>query len=510
MKLERKTFKKIIKTAFIIFLIISWTLTSWPGIPFINFPFKIGEAQAATVFITTGTTWTVPSDWNSANNTIEVIGGGGGGGGGKTGAGAGSGSGGGAGAYAKISNLTLTAGGSVTIQVGASGAGGAAGSNGTAGTATFFNGATCTGASVCGANGSNGLTTSATGGAGGTTANSVGTTKFAGGNGGGGSTTSGVSAGGGGGAAGLNGAGNSAAAGPSAGGSGDAGFGGAGGAAGFNGMAGGNGTEYDATHGSGGGGGGDNVVASGGVGGAGGLYGAGGGGGGGKGTGGNGNQGLIIVTYTPVATTTYTQNTYRWYQDNNALNPTTAWGTPAIAENTAIVTLPAGNAPPDPTVSLRLRVNFTIGTVNLSASSVQFKLQFKAGTDSTCTTGIWTDVGASQAWQYATSGVTDGSTIVTVLLSTSNVGGQYAKSAPTALNANAATIGQNIEYDFHVIGTLSTTVTQYSFRAVKSDGTLFGTYTNCPTLTTAPGTSNLLKHGDFFQNGAEQGFFWVN
>jgi hypothetical protein len=34
-------------------------------------------ATATTIYLTSGSTWTVPSDWNSANNTIEVIGGGG-------------------------------------------------------------------------------------------------------------------------------------------------------------------------------------------------------------------------------------------------------------------------------------------------------------------------------------------------------------------------------------------------------------------------------------------------
>ena len=42
------------------------------------------EAHAANetqvIFLTSGTSWTVPSDWNSSNNSIEVIGGGGGGG----------------------------------------------------------------------------------------------------------------------------------------------------------------------------------------------------------------------------------------------------------------------------------------------------------------------------------------------------------------------------------------------------------------------------------------------
>ena len=36
-----------------------------------------GGGSPVTIFLTSGTSWTVPSDWNSANNTIEVIGGGG-------------------------------------------------------------------------------------------------------------------------------------------------------------------------------------------------------------------------------------------------------------------------------------------------------------------------------------------------------------------------------------------------------------------------------------------------
>src|SRR5262249_43912750 len=71
------------------------------------------------IFLTTtgAGTWTVPADWNSANNTIEVIGGGGG-----QGAISGSySSGGGGGAYSQISNLTLTSGASVNFTVGAGG-----------------------------------------------------------------------------------------------------------------------------------------------------------------------------------------------------------------------------------------------------------------------------------------------------------------------------------------------------------------------------------------------------
>ncbi len=33
-----------------------------------------------TITLTSGTTWTVPADWDSANNSVECIGGGGAGG----------------------------------------------------------------------------------------------------------------------------------------------------------------------------------------------------------------------------------------------------------------------------------------------------------------------------------------------------------------------------------------------------------------------------------------------
>jgi hypothetical protein len=91
----------------------------------------LSSAQAlTTVVLTSGTTWTVPDDWNSFNNTIEVIGAGAGGGrpsnGGTNGAGAGGGGG-----YSSISNFALTLGASITFQLGAAGAGATA--NGTNG-----------------------------------------------------------------------------------------------------------------------------------------------------------------------------------------------------------------------------------------------------------------------------------------------------------------------------------------------------------------------------------------
>ena len=65
------------------------------------------------IFLTSGTTWVVPSDWNNANNAGYGIAGGNAGNIGNAGDGAG---GGGSGGYADAANMTLT--GSINFQVG--------------------------------------------------------------------------------------------------------------------------------------------------------------------------------------------------------------------------------------------------------------------------------------------------------------------------------------------------------------------------------------------------------
>lgn len=213
---------------------------------------------AVTVFLTSGSSWTVPADCTQlewvdcigagANGTISglsVVGGGGG-------------------AFARKNNVPVTPGASISIQVGT-------------GLDTVFGGTTLASCTCGAAKGSGTM--------GGLASASVGDTCYNGGNGNG-------TFGGGGGAAGPNGAGQSSGGYP--GGAGDAGFGGAGGTANNNGSA---GTEYDASHGCGGGAGGRNASGNGRTGGA---Y---GGGGGGKvsGSDGPGYQGLIVVRYTPAS-----------------------------------------------------------------------------------------------------------------------------------------------------------------------------------------------------------------
>lgn len=271
---------------------------------------------------TSSTTWVVPGDWNSLNNTVEVIGGGGG----TYGSGANDcpSGGGGGGAYAKATNINLTAGASISYSVGGGGVGGYNGSNGTAGSDSWFNGSAVAGSSVgakgggyaaCASVGTGGAASASVGGAGGGTTNPGVPYAYSGGTGG---DRLDLGGGGGGGAGGPNGAGAKGGDGhvwQSTSSSGGGGGGGGGGTIGSNapsitvGGAGGNnfaGTGSGAggssgvgtagtLGGGGGGGGGNSSNISGGAGGGGiewdSTHGSGGGGGGGAGTNGAGNGG---------------------------------------------------------------------------------------------------------------------------------------------------------------------------------------------------------------------------
>lgn len=234
-------------------------------------------AQTKVIVITSGTTWTVPGDWSSTSNTIEVIGAGG------------NGNprcslfpqtiGGGGGAYSKIANLVEAPGATVNIHIGGESGGNQVsgsmdgvwvGSSSTVFAESGWDGGDCGGA-----------------GRGGQSSNGIGSAKN---NGAAGTTGPGLGAGvgGGGGAGGPHGTGFSATASGSdfVGGVGDSGFGGAGGTTAPG--AGGAGTEMAGGVGAGGGGGAKASVG----GGAGGLY------GGGAGYNMSGGPGLIVITYT--------------------------------------------------------------------------------------------------------------------------------------------------------------------------------------------------------------------
>jgi hypothetical protein len=295
---------------------------------------------AATVtayLLASGTSWTVPADWNNSNNTIHMIGGGGGGSSGSaSGNNRAGGAGGGGGGYTAVNNFSTSPGASIAYQIGS---GGITGNDG--GNTTWNSGAYTAGG---GKKGTQSTAPLSTGGAGGTG-------TYAGGDGGAGAygtaASTGYGGGGGGGAGGPNGKGGNGGLGVSttsnatlAGGGGGGNGGGSNGGNASSGAGGNGGNNFNGTGGGvgtvgsfGGGGAGavngstglrgglgiDILNTVGGGGGAGGsgystggssfsisAYGSGGGASGvnitgGFGTGGNGAQGMIFIIYTPDA-----------------------------------------------------------------------------------------------------------------------------------------------------------------------------------------------------------------
>src|SRR3990167_5291171 len=229
-------------------------------------------ATSSVVFLTSGTSWTVPTGWNSSSNTVECIGAGGNGSTAKTTATEASGAGGGGGAYAKINNLSIAEGALISYVVAAGGSE----------NDTYFNGAASSTASLSCAAGKNASNT--TGGSGGSAVDSTGSIEYAGGAGGAGASNSARRSGGGGaGSAGPSGAGKdggAASTGNSDGGAGGGGSNGGSSTAGTDGADGGDGSSGGAgTSGAGGGAGGSGGGGAGGPGDPGTVGGGGGGGG---------------------------------------------------------------------------------------------------------------------------------------------------------------------------------------------------------------------------------------
>jgi len=96
------------------------------------------NARTYVISLTSVTSWTIPADWNSSDNTIHLIGGGGGAAGSRTVGGLGGGTGGGGGGYTKILNYSSAVGTVISTTIGTAGSGGAANFSGVVGGTTVF------------------------------------------------------------------------------------------------------------------------------------------------------------------------------------------------------------------------------------------------------------------------------------------------------------------------------------------------------------------------------------
>lgn len=183
---------------------------------------------------------------------------------------------------------------------------------------------------------------------------------------------------------------------------------------------------------------------------------------------------------------TLTQKDFQIYQNANSLNGLTAWDSLSLNQTISSANDRIGGGD-----EFRLRMNITVGSSNMSASQVGFYLQYAELTSGVCgDITSWTNVGPKDT-NDAVFVLTDNSslansvTIVTPLLSGSDVGGLYSEANPTAANPSTVVIGQELEYDWAVkYPSARYSSTDFCFRMIKSTGSALNTYTNYPQILT--------------------------
>jgi hypothetical protein len=190
-----------------------------------------------------------------------------------------------------------------------------------------------------------------------------------------------------------------------------------------------------------------------------------------------------------------TQTSFRWYVNDAASStPSDAWpsGSEFVAEGEKI----PFNYAPDPGDVLRLRLAVSDTNAALSAGSADFTLQWAEG--SVCSAGLtWADVGApasSEPWRgYDNGSLSDGATLSSRVLGTTDVSETYEEENDTALNPNVISPNDEGEWDF-VLEHNATSSTDYCFRMINADGTTLSAYNDYPALVTnAPPSAPVLS-----------------
>ncbi|HJP81667.1 MAG TPA: hypothetical protein VJ841_04695, partial [Candidatus Saccharimonadales bacterium] len=184
----------------------------------------------------------------------------------------------------------------------------------------------------------------------------------------------------------------------------------------------------------------------------------------------------VAVDYTPDAA--LTQSTYRLYQSSTTTTP----GTALAAQNTAADD-PVGS-------SFRVRLGVSVATNALIANGYQFKLQYaeRQGTcDGVFAGESYTDVGSTGAIHWSdTAAIADGATISAATGDPTSGGATtyqtYRESSPFS-PVNQVAIGNMGLWDFSLASDPNVTGKSYCFRMVKSDGSLFATYSVLPEIT---------------------------
>jgi hypothetical protein len=197
----------------------------------------------------------------------------------------------------------------------------------------------------------------------------------------------------------------------------------------------------------------------------------------------------------PTAVLTFEQNYYRFYNNNDAIDPADVWppGGTDLGENTTITAL---DDPPTTGDVIRIRMSLVPHGANVSRETKRFKLQYGVRTSACTAITTWLDTGDSASttalWRGYNGTPLDGEVLSDnpptggdLNLSVSDRAGTYEEENDTALNPYKVFINENVEYDWVLEANNVADKTTYCFRMVEDTGTEFALYTYYPTLTTA-------------------------
>lgn len=197
----------------------------------------------------------------------------------------------------------------------------------------------------------------------------------------------------------------------------------------------------------------------------------------------------------PTAAAKPVQNYFRFYVDNNALDPTDPWpvGGTDLAENEEMTALD------DPIAfgeSIRLRMTVNITAATLPGSIDAFALQF-GRRESTCeAVSSWSPLGdissTTALWRGNAGTPADGTALSIdpptaghLNISVSDVAGTYEEENDTALTPFTALVGEDIEFDWNIEHNGAQDKSDYCFRMVRADGSELVDYNFYPVMRTA-------------------------
>lgn len=205
----------------------------------------------------------------------------------------------------------------------------------------------------------------------------------------------------------------------------------------------------------------------------------------------------------PTASRDYAQNYYRFYVNNNLLDPTDPWpaGATDLGENTEVT---VNDSPLAAGESARLRMTVQVSSARAEADIDSFTLQYgeRVSTCSAISEINWHDLAPSSSttalWTGTSTVLTDGTALSgdppsggALNISVSDVAGTLEEENPSAVTPFPADPGEDIEFDWVIKNNAAVEKTSYCFRMTEADGNLLETYNFYPTMRTAGFTPTL-------------------